>query len=161
MRIVFSNVTSSAECSEIYKPKLELILEDIIIIAEVAELAADAVDVNEEEDNLSASPKSTFPQKRSKQRRTEFGEARWASVKFKKGDVSRLDTERSQVEGDTEGDKSDSEDEKDIPEPTPLNRLPYEKRVLDKHRRNSMSGRQKIKNLLGRWEDPVNKMDKV
>ena len=142
--------------SDVYKPKLEEILNDIIVITEIAELGAEA-------DNL---PDETGTQMNAKElveenlkKRGRLTEVRWSSVKFQ--NHSRTDSDASSIVVD----KADTS-AGDI---SPLPELP--RKVAGTPPRSFMtrngttssrsSGLIRIKNLLDRWEEPVNKLDKV
>lgn len=123
---------------ETYKPKLEEILNDIIIISEIAELAAEADLLAVEEEGLSTERMIAANLKK----RGQLSKARWSSVRFKKDKA--LD-----VSSDVESDDGTSE--------------PITPNLSGRHLQASESSKKiHIKNLLDRWEDPLsNKQSKV
>lgn len=151
---------------QIYKPKLEEILNDIIVISEVAELAAEAdllSDENERKPTSGTRGKNLV---------------RWGSVRFNQENPQRnrsetADSEDLQVKDQDDDDQSDedagdvmdeictaSENEEEEEEETDrgadLNATRPDTPIVESSRKHF-----KIKNLLGRWDDPLNKMDKV
>jgi hypothetical protein len=90
--------------------------------------------------------------------RGSLNAVRWSSVKFKKDGKgrSRLDSEGEEPsELDGSFDQAD-EGRTNDGRPLTVSRA----RSLSRIDRDS-SGRLRIKNLLDRWEEPVNKLDKV
>lgn len=142
--------------ADVYKPKLEEILNDIIVITEIAELGAEA-------DNL---PDDAGTQMNAKQlvddnlkKRGRLTEVRWSSVKFHSR--ARADSDASSVLERT--DTSSVGDASPVPgiarkmDDTPTRS--FMARTSNMSFRSS--GHIRIKNLLDRWDEPVNKLDKV
>jgi hypothetical protein len=145
-----------------YKPKLEEILNDIIIISEIAELGAEA-------DNL---PDAGSPENAKNlveanlKKRGEMSQARWSSVRFKKETRVRLDSDSSSIHGKLDSfDSSSMQGRNESGEQTSDTGTDGNKRKqlgrAGGLSRLDSSGRLRIKNLLDRWEEPVNKQDKV
>lgn len=147
--------------SDVYKPKLEEILNDIIVMTEIAELGAEA-------DNLPDDTENQFNAKQlveaNLKRRGQLSEVRWSSVKFQKGARNRTSSTDSNaspspVQPDSNADTSlqDSpvpeKESKDFNNPRSF--------VARTSYTSNSSGLVRIKNLLDRWEEPVNKLDKV
>jgi hypothetical protein len=139
---------------DIYKPKLEDILQDIIVITEIAELGAEA-DTLPDEGELLLDTKELVED--NIEGRSRVGIVRWSSVKF------------------TDTDRADSDDGVMLE----LDRTMYASPVGDETKKTAAegphvrsqtpstvyksgsSGLIKIKNLLDRWDEPVNKLDKT
>jgi hypothetical protein len=144
---------------------LEEILNNIIIISEVAELAAEADNLTDEEESVDTEQMISA----SLKKRGKLSQARWSSVRFKndgqKDGRSRLDSE------DTTGAHAFSEHSRSLSEQSSEREHSSEqandggvaaRRALLKSSSLSHSTKQlRIKNLLDRWEDPLNKQDKV
>jgi hypothetical protein len=139
-----------------FKPKLERLLKEICLIAEIAELAEDIHEMahddhvsllefcgsdhrtprkrNEDSDE-DATPiqrgRKTMPQKRK-------GLTKVANVRWQKEDVSAL--------SDDEGHGKGSQEKEDVAAKFPFDRTD--------------SGSIRIKELLDRWEEPINKLNK-
>jgi hypothetical protein len=126
----FLNVSCDSKFSEDYKPKLELILNDIILISEVADLAEEADLLPED---IEQETKKEMAQENRLKRRSNLNQVRWSSVRFQ-GKGSSLEDEG--MFGDRPRDRFAG---------------------LDK----DSSGRLRIKNLLDRWDEPINKSDRV
>jgi hypothetical protein len=144
-----------------YKPKLEEILNDIIVITEVAELAAEAD--NLEDDENSSVNKSQIVDANLK-KRGALTQVRWSSVRFKKKSTrSSMDSEDEDASLNGSITREDSEEKRQ--QSVPSDKIPYEKRRNPTNSREisraASSGRLRIKNLLDRWDEPVNKLDKV
>jgi hypothetical protein len=141
---------------DVYKPKLEEILNDIIVITEIAELGAEADNLPDATGTMNA--KELVEDNLKK--RGRLAEVRWSSVKFH--NRSRADSDASSIVVE-KGDNTSFGDASPIPE------LP--RRVAGTPPRSFMarnaaapsksSGLIRIKNLLDRWDEPVNKLDKV
>ena len=143
-----------------YKPKLEEILNDIIIITEIAELAAEAESLPEDTENQYTAKQLV---EANLKRRGQLSEVRWSSVKFQKdrNRTSSVDSNgSSSVVGSTE-----KLDTSLFDSPVPKESEAGFLKARPMMERTSMSTRSsgliRIKNLLDRWEEPVNKLDKV
>jgi hypothetical protein len=151
----FLNVSCDSKFSEDYKPKLELILNDIILISEVADLAEEADLLPED---IEQETKKEMAQENRLKRRSNLNQVRWSSVRF-------------QGKGSSLGDLGDEGDEPASP-PSPSNGpqsqgAPERPMFGDRSRDRfsgldkDSSGRLLIKNLLDRWDEPTNKSDRV
>ena len=144
-------MSCDSKFAEDYKPKLELILNDIILISEVAELAEEAE--NLPEDIEQEAKKEMAQENRLKKR--SLNQVRWSSVKFQ-GKGSRL--------GD-EGDEPPSPPSPSTGPPSQgaARRAMFGDRSRDRFSglERDSSGRLRIKNLLDRWDEPTNKSDRV
>ena len=151
---------------DIYKPKLEEILHDIIVITEIAELGVEA-DVSFPDDEGGEPMEATDLIELQQQQQARFdaprsraGRVRWSSVKFNETgplegieDVDELDSPAmTDTHFEVEGDEKNRRAE-DSPMMRSRRTLPPQK--------SGSSGVIKIKNLLDRWEEPVNKLDKT
>jgi hypothetical protein len=129
---------------------LEEILSNIIIISEVAELAAEADNLTDEEDSVNTEQMIAANLKK----RGKLSQVRWSSVRFKEDGRSRLDSEETTgAHGSSEHSSEQANDDGVAG-----------RRGQNLHRSSSSSdstGQLRIKNLLDRWEDPLNKQDKV
>lgn len=142
---------------DVYKPKLEEILNDIIVITEIAELGAEA-------DNL---PDATGTQMNAKElvednlkKRGRFAEVRWSSVKFQ--NRSRADSDGSSIFVE-KGDNINSGDISpwpELPRKVAPGTPPRSFIARNGATPSKSSGLIRIKNLLDRWDEPVNKLDK-
>jgi hypothetical protein len=142
--------------AEEYKPKLEKILNSIIIISEVAELAEEA-DHLPDEVHGATKIKATKTVERNVKRKSALTEARWQSVRFNEDNPSSSD-----MPGDSRLIPDRLESLEDIKDDTTAQRahgsLPAPiVRMLSR----DASGSLRIKNLLDQWEEPVNKADRV
>jgi hypothetical protein len=145
-------VSCDSKFAEDYKPKLELILNDIILISEVAELAEEAENLPEdiEQETKKEMAKENTLKKRS------LNQVRWSSVKFHGKGSTRL--------GD-EGDEpaSPPSSRNGPPSQGAAQRGLFGDRSRDRFSglARDSSGRLQIKNLLDRWDEPTNKSDRV
>jgi hypothetical protein len=144
-------VSCDSKFAEDYKPKLELILNDIILISEVAELAEEAE--NLPEDIEQEAKKEMAQENRLKKR--SLNQVRWSSVKFQ-GKGSRL------------GDEGDEPPSPPSPSSAPPSKGASPRAMFGDRSRDRFSGldrdssgRLRIKNLLDRWDEPTNKSDRV
>jgi hypothetical protein len=121
----------------------------------VAELAAEADSLPDDSTSIDTNQMVDAALKS----RGSLDKVRWSSVKFKKDGQgrsrSRLDSEGEPSELDGSFDQADEGMANDN-RPLTISRA----RSLSRIDRDS-SGRLRIKNLLDRWEEPVNKLDKV
>jgi hypothetical protein len=129
-----------------YKPRLEEILNDIILISEVAELSIESENIASvigvEKRPRKEPPKEIQAAKNLQQRTSKI---QWSQVKFDEGSTisrtnseSAFDDESTASEAGTDGDVSEKF------------------RYYD-----SSSSRIPIKDLLDKWEEPISKRDKV
>ena len=129
-----------------YKPRLEEILNDIILISEVAELSVESENIASvigvQKRPRKEPPKEIQATKDFQQRTSRV---QWSQVKFDEGSTisrtnseSALDDESTASEAGSDGDASEK----------------Y--RYFD-----SSSSRIPIKDLLDKWEEPISKRDKV
>jgi hypothetical protein len=137
---------------EDYKPKLELILNDIILISEVAELAEEAENLPED---IEQEAKKEMAQENRLKKRTTLDQVRWSSVKF-------------QGKGSNRVDQGDEPASPTPPSSGPPSRVAPERPMFGDRSRDRFagldrdsSGRLRIKNLLDRWDEPINKSDRV
>ena len=128
---------------------MEEILNNIIIISEVAELAAEADNLTDEEDSVDTEQMIAANLKK----RGKLSQARWSSVKFKKDGRNRLDSE------DTIGAHASSSEGSN--EQANDGGVAGRKALLKAGSLSDSTKQLRIKNLLDRWEDPLNKQDKV
>ena len=170
------SLSLSLSLSDTYKAKLEKILNNVILVSEVAELAAAADTLPDPDGNVSD---STPPANR----RRGAGHVRWSSLKFE--DRKKLRNAPQTVAQETfsdDSDGSDSESDSDSEDSDGSKIKGDDKNDKSKSKPGSMLDRRaetqfhksfsslsldtstkhfKIKNQLGRWDDPLNKMDKV
>jgi hypothetical protein len=132
--------------TEVYKPQLEEILGDIIVVAEVAEFATEADHMEDDETNEGQNPDES-----SQNRRASLSHARWSSLRFKKEDTH----DRTCSEDSTSPEISTAPARADS-----LSRLPYEQRK-DVASGDFSESSSSIKNFLDRWDEPASKLDKV
>lgn len=116
-----------------YKPRLEEILNDIIMISEVAELSVESHNIAKEI-GVEKKSKQYEPPKEIKAPLTASS-VQWSTVKFEGGDDEPTETESQMT--DLDGDASES--------------AYYD----------SNSSRIPLKDLLDRWQEPDSKKDKV
>lgn len=149
-----------------FKPKLEAILSDIILISEVAALAAEADLLGEDQ---SVDSFEEVEPKFEKQR--SLPQVRWASVRFKRDSLTQL----SKGSGDEDilnGPATDvGSGSRAIPPSigapmvgggaeVPHAALGRDISAITATER-SYQGRVKLKYLLDRWDEPKNKQDRV
>eukprot|EP00980_Cylindrotheca_fusiformis_P002338 scaffold543_cov119-Cylindrotheca_fusiformis.AAC.5 len=137
---------------DIYKPQLEEILNDIIVITEIAELGAEA-SVLPDEGPL---PDTKQLLEESVKKRGQLTQVRWSSLRFNKED--KKDAADATSESDDEMSAASNARKKSGEDPPPRSLL---SRTARMNTSSSGSGLVKIKNLLDRWEEPVNKLDKA
>ena len=136
---------------------MEEILNDIIVITEIAELGAEA-------DNLPDGDGTPMNAKElvedNLKKRGRLPEVRWSSVKFQ--NRSRADSDASSILVD-KGDNTNFADILPFPEmPRKVAGTPPRSFLARTGTSPSKSsGLIRIKNLLDRWDEPVNKLDKV
>ncbi|GAX25540.1 hypothetical protein FisN_28Hh008 [Fistulifera solaris] len=138
-----------------FKPKLERLLKEICLIAEIAELAEDIHEMAHDDLSLMGFGGSDngMPRKRSEDSDDDAtpiqrgrkatpqkrkGLSKVANVKWQKEDVSAL--------SDDEGHGNNTEETEEVFARSPFDRTD--------------SGSIRIKELLDRWEEPINKLDK-
>eukprot|EP00980_Cylindrotheca_fusiformis_P002337 scaffold543_cov119-Cylindrotheca_fusiformis.AAC.4 len=140
---------------DIYKPKLEKILNDIIVVTEIAELGAEADSLPEEE---STHVDTTKLVQENIIRRGQLSEVRWSSLKFNDSTRDDLndstDDESSAAASAPAGAAAVTEAKNKKPGDAPSRGLMARTSGINS------SGTFKIRNLLDRWEEPVNKLDK-
>jgi hypothetical protein len=135
---------------EIYKPQLEEILNDIIVITEIAELGAEAGDLSEEENQVDT---EQVVQESLKKRAT-LTKGRWSSLRF--NDKSGKESSGKDMDDESDDEFDDDDAKKNAEEKPPMRTLLARTSAMS----SSSRGLIKIKNLLDRWEEPVNKLDK-
>jgi hypothetical protein len=122
----------------------------------VAELAVEADSLPDESTSIDTNRMVDAALKN----RGTLNQVRWSSVKFKKDGQgrSRLDSEDEPSERDGSFDQADEVDEgmTNDGRPSTVSRA----RSISRIDRDS-SSRLRMKNMLDRWEEPVNKLDKV
>lgn len=148
-----------------YKPKLEEILNDIIVLTELAELGAEADNLPDTEDSEQLDTKQLIEMNLKK--RPQLSEARWSSVRFKHT-ANRSDSDMSSIVLDNRTDDDGGGgiggvEDSPMPERSDTKDGDYNGKKGARWMRQSTtpSGLFRIKNLLDRWEEPVNKLDKV
>ena len=121
-----------------FKPKLEKILQDVVLVSDVALIAHEA-------ENLEQSEQIEIDVKATKSRQ---GLGRWHSVKFENKDE--------------EGSEASAEEDEDVRPNTPVigEQTGRFSRTSSGGLSKTPSGSLRIKDLLDRWEEPVNKSDK-
>lgn len=135
---------------DIYKPKLEEILNDIIVITEIAELGAEASVLPGDK----AQPDTKQLVEENLKKRGQLTKVRWSSLRF--NEKSKKDA--ADVASDTDDDSSAAASAmKTAEENPPVRTLLARTSPMN----SSSSGLIRIKNLLDRWEEPVNKLDKA
>lgn len=129
---------------DIYKPKLEEILNDIIVVTEIAELGAEADTLPEDEGNQLDTKQLVHD---NIIKRGQLSEVRWSSLKF--NDKTREDL-------------ADTDDEASlgVPKKTDSGEQHPMRGLMARTSPMNTSSTFKIKNLLDQWEEPVNKLDK-
>jgi hypothetical protein len=135
---------------DIYKPQLEEILNDIIVITEIAELGAMAGDVPEEGTQVDTNQLV----EESLKKRGQLTNVRWSSLRF--DDKNRKESIGRDTDDESDDEADDEDTKKNAEEEPPVRTLLARTSPMD----SSSSGLVKIKNLLDRWEEPVNKLDK-
>lgn len=145
-------MSCDSKFEEDYKPKLELILNDIILISEVAELAEEAENLPED---IEQEAKKEMAQENRLKKRPALNQVRWSSVKF-------------QGKGSNLGDEADDPASPSPPSNDPSSQGAPERAMFGDRSRacfsdlgRDSSGRLRIKNLLDRWDEPTNKSDRV
>lgn len=159
---------------ETYKPKLEEILSKIVVITEVAELAAEATDLSVDDADTSAGDVTNSLVGGHKKKRRQRNEVRWSTVQFQ---PLRLQRDRSESTEESEivtDGLSDSMSEMDLidvgsndegmelqtPYTLPSAPAPPPRRSTSMASKAS-SEATRIRNLLDKWQEPMNKLDKV
>lgn len=134
---------------DVYKPKLEEILNDIIVITEIAELGAEADNLPDDTEALNTKELVEL----NLNKRASLGGVHWSSVKFK-SNRQRTDSDASSV--------VDASTNVDSPAAEKTPKAPENLRArMSRMSTRSSSSLLRIKNLLDRWEEPVNKLDQV
>lgn len=134
-------------------------MNDIIVITEIAELGAEA-------DTLPDDTENQFDARQlvetNLKRRGQLSQVRWSSVKFQKNleRSNSMDSGASSVGVTTEKVDSSLLDSP-IPEQTATKTGNPRLFMARSTYASKSSGLIRIKNLLDRWEEPVNKLDKV
>jgi small-conductance mechanosensitive channel len=144
---------------EEYKPKLEAILHDVIIISEIAELAEEAENLPEDAPSTLTEKKEILQEGLKGKRRDTMTGVRWQDVKFHK---------RKPSEGE---EKSDDESDTSSPQPRQIKTFPsrndYASTSTDNFSgttselKRTKSGSIRIKNLLDRWDEPKDMSNKA
>lgn len=141
-----------------YKQRLEELLSQIILITELAELAAEADILSETKEGEASGPGSvTDPLKRP----AATGSAQWSSLRFQddKKPPTRSSSTASLAEENSI--KEAMLDQVSLsPGEKPRQTLRAAPTAMKQEELNT-SGLFRLKNLLDRWEEPVNKLDKV
>jgi hypothetical protein len=139
----------------VYKPLLEEILNDIIVMTEIAELGCEADNLPDDGEALNIKELVDL----SLKKRSQLSTVRWSSVRFKTA-PTRADSDVSDVLDQMDG--SSVEDSLSQEKTAKDTEIPM-KQAVRQHssRRSSSAGLIRIKNLLDRWEEPINKLDKV
>jgi len=133
-----------------FKPRLEKLLADMVLVSEIADLADEATKLSEEDfllDNNSSSAKdlvATLP------RKTMPAKGLWSSVKFK-------ETKLSDSEGEDDDNDDDDKEEEANNQPPEEDQATHDRPML----KRSSSGSFLFKNRLDKWEEPERKQDKV
>ena len=130
---------------------MEKILNNMILISEVAELSAAAAD---------ELPESTGA---ATARRRRGEHVRWSSLRFddKKTDDLIDDGDDDDEENDSDLGNSEAESKEDEPKQGNLEKRGGYNKSFSGLSPDTSFRNFRIKNLLGRWDDPLNKMDKV
>ena len=166
--------------SETYKPKLEDILNDIVVITEVAELASEASALSTDDLESEGGAAKLRAQTNSQSKRGP-NDVRWSAVKFKP-----LKTQRNKSETTEESEDADDDDDNDDASNTSslsesnqveagseemVSQIPIRASPAFAMSEIPTSGisvgsktsreSSKIRRLLDKWLEPMNKLDKV
>jgi hypothetical protein len=142
---------------------LEEVLNDIIIISEVAELGAEADNLPDDENSVNT--KNLVDANLKK--RGQLSQVRWSSVRFNKETLVRFDSDSSSVRGRLDSDslpmpgKGESDEQTSETAAIGNKRKTHDRTGSLSRLDRDSSGQLRIRNLLDRWEEPVNKQDKV
>ena len=141
-----------------YKPKLEDILHDVIIISEIAELAEEAEHLPENTHTFDT--KEILKEGLKATRKQSIAQVRWSEVRFHKRDPSIASEDDIGDDKDTGSASSDPQQKS----PSDPPRKTYESTSVGPRSgaklERSRSGSIRIKNLLDRWDEPKNLSDK-
>ena len=140
-------------------------MNDIIIITEIAELGVEASQLPDEIDKKKLNTKELVDLNVKK--RGQLSHVRWSSVRFmtaeRKRNDSEVSTDVSEEAEDSANETTDTDPRKQFAtskeegSPAPQSLLA---RTAFSSSRSDL-GLIRIKNLIDRWEEPVNKLDKV
>ena len=134
-RLCLTIVFSKRQCTD-FKPRLEKILAEMVLVTEVAALAAnsDALSALSEQDEL-VLPANLDQKKKGVARVGGVGDVHWKSIKFHEVQADEDDEVHYPKLRDTSGSRQ--------------------------YLSMNSSGHFKVRDLLDRWDEPVNKGDKV
>jgi small-conductance mechanosensitive channel len=131
-----------------FKPRLEKILKDVVLLTEIAELAEEA-DQLDAQDSLNQSLRL---HEKPVSKKGLGGSVKWSEVAaLSSGDISDFERDHDDEDDDDASKESPSEGG-DTPAASERNRPQLS---------ISNSGDFRIKDLLDRWQEPVNKLDKT
>lgn len=123
-----------------FKPQLESLLADMVLVSEVANLAEAAENLQDGED-LQSPPK------------TKSAKGLWSDVNFE--GLPSGDSEDEDDESDEEGEEGEEEEKKDSDE-----RQTGQESGRPRLPRSVSSGSVLFKNRLEKWDEPKSKLDK-
>lgn len=161
----FSTIYFGRRKFETYKPKLEEILGDIILISEVAELALETSAIAEEIGLDNAKIKSEVETTSDKRKQARKSHVRWSSVKFGEdssfvGSAAGSADKGDGKDNDDDVGKDDKDD--DLTEDGDSDDPDSNYRPNASFGYEDSSRRLSIKDLLIKWEEPaMAKRDKV
>ena len=143
---------------ETYKPRLEEILNDIISIADVAELSGDADQIADtlgirKEDSVEDFKKASAGVAVDLRKKKRPTHVRWSSVKFSSKDTKDTPTSGGSVAGSENFDDASVDTGDASGSDTP--------NFPTSSFSSFTSSHMAIKDLLIKWEEPVNSRDKV
>jgi hypothetical protein len=135
-----------------FKPRLEKLLADMVLVSEIADLAVEAAKLNEEEEMHPEKKSSTAKELAANMPRTMPTKGLWSSVKFDKNTAS----------DGSEGEDEEEEEANQVPEEPPKKGFEKSSQKSDRpHLSRSPSGSILFKSRLDKWDEPQSKLDKV
>ena len=146
---------------DLYKPRLEEILENVITLSEVAELSIESKDIADiiglgQSDSDDESPHEEIKSTAEARRRGRLSVIRWSDVKFtRSSENSVAEFPPSFPENTADDDSSSNLENFDLDSQATEEYLKNEKLFM------SGSTRIAIKELLDKWDEPVTKNQKV
>mmetsp|Transcript_3675 Transcript_3675/g.7531 ORF Transcript_3675/g.7531 Transcript_3675/m.7531 type:complete len:894 (-) Transcript_3675:382-3063(-) len=147
-----------------YKPRLQVIIDDIITITEVAELSIEADNIAnaigiEQGDSASVDPETNKVTKSASRREGSVCATKWSDVKFQEEHLSSGDSESDELASLGENQSDDSSSKKiDLEFDTPDHQLFRNQKFRGTSTGTSV--RLGLKGMLDKWDEPFIKGEK-
>ena len=148
-----------------YKPRLQIIIDDIITITEVAELSIEADNIAnvigiDKGDSDSVDHETYEPTESTARRKGPFSAIKWSDIKFQEEHLSNGDSEADELASLGENQSDDGSSKKiDLEFDTPDHQLFQNQKFRGTSTGTSV--RLAMKGMLDKWDEPFVKGEKV